>query len=248
VLLLAVSGLFSNKERRSTATLLLCAAFFLLPFVVLGKVVHPRYLLPAALFITVSAVLNLETLALRCTHEIQRGKFLFAVLGLTVALFAGQVFTHSLFFATSFAFSPDVTPFVTADRQQYLEEWSSGHGIAETVALISELSKDHTVAVATEGRFGTLPDGLLLFFHNRNVDNIYIEGTGQYPVKTIPSFFSDKAKNFTQSLLVVNSHRMELQLPNDKLVAQYCRPHDAPCLQVWDVTDVVKAAPSSQNP
>lgn len=248
VLLVAVAGLFSAKERRSTAAFLLCALIFMLPFIVLGKVVHPRYLLPGALFLTIAACLNLETISLRCTQAIQQGKFIWAVTGLVIALLAGQVFTQSMFFAASFVLSPDVTPFVAQDRQQYLEEWSSGHGIAETVALISTLSKDHTVAVATEGRFGTLPDGLLLFFHNRNVDNLYIEGTGQYPVKTIPSFFSDKAKSFSQSLLVVNSHRMELMLPKENLLAEYCRPHEAPCLQVWDVSDVVKAAPSSQTP
>lgn len=248
VLVLVAAGLFSKSERRTVGLLLLSALIFLSPFIVLGKVVYPRYLLPAALFLTVAAVLSLEALCLRCSEAVRKGKLAWAGIALLIALFAGQAFTQAAYFMTSFVFTPDNTPFVAVDRVQYLEEWSSGHGIRETVHLISELTRSHSVAVATEGRFGTLPDGLLLYFHGRDVSNLYVEGTGQYPVKNIPDFFSERAKGFDQSLLVVNSHRMELKLPQEKLLAEFCRPNQAPCLQVWDVTDLVKAAPDSQSP
>jgi len=248
VLVLVVAGLFSTTERKSTGLFLLCTLIFLSPFIVLGKVVHPRYLLPAALFLTVAATLSLESLSERCAQAVKQGKVGWAIAGLFVALLAGQAFSQASYFDAAFIFTPDVTPFVKEDRQQYLEEWSSGHGILQTVQLIRQLSSSHSVAVATEGRFGTLPDGLLLYFHGQNVENIYIEGTGQYPVKTLPSFFTDRAKSFDQSLLVVNSHRLEMMLPKEKLVSEYCRPNAAPCLQVWDVTDLVKAVPDTRTP
>lgn len=248
LLLLIAAGLFSNRQRKSTALLLLCSLIFISPFILLGKVVYPRYLLPAAIFLTIAAVLSLESLALRCTKAVRDGNFLWAVVGLFVSLLAGQAFSQASYFMAAFVFTPDVTPFVKVDRQQYLEEWSSGHGIVQTVKLIESLTTQHSVAVATEGRFGTLPDALLLYFHGKDVHNLYIEGTGQYPVKNIPDFFTMRAKAFDQSLLVVNSHRMELRLPADKLVAEYCRPNTAPCLQVWDVTNLVKAEPSTQSP
>lgn len=248
VLLAAVAGLFSERERKRVALLLLCSLIFLSPFILLGKVVHPRYLLPAALFLTLAASLSLESLCLRCSLAVQQGKVLWVGVAFVIALLLGQVFTQSAVFISHFLFSPDTTPLVAVDRTQYLEEWSSGHGITETVQLIQQLTADHTVAVATEGRFGTLPDALLLYFHGKNVENLYIEGTGQYPVKSLPDFFTERAKDFDQSLLVVNSHRMELKLPPQALIAEYCRPNAAPCLQVWDVTALVKAVPSSQIP
>lgn len=247
-MLAVVAGLFSNKERKTVALLLLCALLFLAPFIVVGKVVHPRYLLPAALFLTVAGCLSLESLYIRCTSAMRSGKLLWAGVAVMIAMLAGQSLTYASYFMANFIFSPDNTPFVQADRTQYLEEWSSGHGIIETVGLIQGLSSSHTVAVATEGRFGTLPDGLLMYFHGQNVDNIYLEGTGQYPVKTLPDFFVNRARSFDQSLLVVNSHRMEIDLPDKNLIAEFCRPNKAPCLQVWDITELVKAAPSIQNP
>jgi hypothetical protein len=140
----------------------------------------------------------------------------------------------------SVLFSPNNTPLIPTDREEYLEEWSSGHGLAETAQLIRQLSSKESVAVATEGRFGSLPDGLLVYFHGQDVSNIYIEGTGQYPVKSIPAAFSARAKKFDRSLLVVNSHRMEIRLPASAKIAEFCRPSNAPCLQVWDITALIR--------
>jgi hypothetical protein len=157
-----------------------------------------------------------------------------------IALFVGQTLTSSSMFLAALTLQPNVTHFVRPDRIQYLEEWSSGHGLYETVQFIREEMKTKKIAVATEGRFGSLPDGLLLYFHGQDVENLYIEGTGQYPVKTLPEFFTKRAKEFDRSLLVVNSHRMELPIDAQYKVAEYCRPNGAPCLQVWDITHLVK--------
>jgi hypothetical protein len=130
---------------------------------------------------------------------------------------------------------PETTPFVLADRAEYLEDWSSGQGIREAVAYINRAAQTHSIAVATEGSFGTLPDGITLFFHRRNVSNIYIEGINQ-PVHGIPSWFAERARRYDQRILVVNSHRMFMKLPPSLLLFQVCRPNRAPCLQVWDIT------------
>jgi hypothetical protein len=39
--------------------------------------------------------------------------------------------------------------------------------------------------------------------------------------------------------LVVNDYRMLIKLPPEKLLYEYCRPFAGPCLQVWDVGEVV---------
>jgi 4-amino-4-deoxy-L-arabinose transferase-like glycosyltransferase len=244
LMIFAVSGLFSNRVRRQTGFLLLAGVLFCAPFVILGKTIYPRYLFAFSLFVTVAASLSLQAIYDRWLSE-QAKKPLWVKAGVSacVALLLAQILTQSSAFMLHIMFSPSQTPFVRADREQYLEEWSAGYGNKETVEFIKAQAKNHSIAVATEGRFGTLPDGLLLYFHGQNVENVYIEGTGQYPVKDIPSFFSSRAKKFTQSILVVNSHRMAIHLPPSKLINEYCRPHAAPCLQVWDITDLVQKTP-----
>ena len=140
----------------------------------------------------------------------------------------------SFLFIKNAYFHPDQLQLSKADRTQYLEEWSSGHGIIETVQLIETLAKTKRVAVATEGHFGTLPDGILLNLHNQNVNNIYVEGIGQ-PIKNIPDYFWQKAETFDVKLLVVNSHRLQMTLPEKNLLLSFCRPNQAPCLQVWQI-------------
>lgn len=245
VLLACMTGLFSARARSRVVLLLGGAILFVLPFAILGKVVHPRYLLPAVIFVTLAASLSAEAIwekVVSIDHMIKK-----SVLSIVVALLFAHMISTSFYFMSSFILTPDMTPFAQHDRTQYLEEWSSGHGITESVDLIRSLTKDHTVAVATEGRFGTLPDGLLLYFYGQNVDNLYIEGIGQYPVKSLPPFFTDRAKTFDQSLLIVNSHRNELPLPESAKLAEFCRPNRAPCLQVWDITEQVQAAAAMQR-
>lgn len=167
-------------------------------------------------------------------HRVQRQKELkrrllwSLVAVLVVANLMGPV-TQNLYYAW---FDTDHLPLVAGDKVQYLNEWSSGHGIKETTQLILAQAKTSRVAVATEGYFGTLPDGILMYLHNRDVLNIKVEGIGQ-PVREIPSEFLDSANEFDQVWLVVNSHRNFLKLDPSQLLAQYCRPDPAICLEVW---------------
>lgn len=237
VLALNIVGLFTGSAKRLHHVLFWSAILFALPIALLGKVVYPRYFFPAAIFLTINAAL---VLASGLTSFIPSRKQLYskALYSFLVALFFAQLIQYSTIFALTSWFAPNAIPFVPADQTQYLTEWSSGHGIAESVALLDTLAADHTVAVATEGFFGTLPDGVLVYQHGKNVTNLYVEGVGQ-PVNSITQKFYDRAINFDQILLIVNSHRLQLDLPQSQLLANYCRPYRAPCLQVWDITPQV---------
>ena len=209
------------KTRKQQIVLFLSALVFLAPLILLGKIVYPRYILPSSLFFICSAAISLQNLGKR---------------KLTQALAIFLIILPSSNFIYRAYFNVDQLPLSKADREQFLEEWSSGHGIKETVDLIKELSKEQKVAVATEGYFGTLPDGILLNLHNQNVENIYVEGIGQ-PVRNIPESFWLKAREFDRQLLVVNSHRLQLELPQSQLLASFCRPNQAPCLEVWEIKE-----------
>ncbi len=230
--LFVLYGLFYGKHKGSVHQLFWAGMVFLMPMVVLGKVVFPRYLLPAMIFFTPALALSIESMVDNLKFQskltaLGAGKMVF------VAVLLANVATHSFQFILPAMISPEDIPFVSSDAEQYLLEWSSGHGIAETAELIAQAAEKEKVAVATEGFFGTLPDGLLLNFHNRPVDNISIEGIGQ-PVGDVPDEFWSKHSTFERFWLVVNSHRL-LKKPDGYLLAEFCRPAQAPCLQVWEL-------------
>ncbi len=238
VIFLSLAGLFLKPHQRTHHLLFWSALVFILPIALLGKVVYPRYLLPAALFLTVSAALAVQSLFDRFVTQ-ARSPYQKGAVGLTLLLLLSNAIAGSVSFMGVSLINPDETPFVAADRSQYLTEWSSGHGIKETVDFIHLEAATQPTAVATEGFFGTLPDGILLYLHGQNVDNLYVEGIGQ-PVITIPTVFVDRAQAYDRVLLVVNSHRLKMYIPPENLIQQYCRPYSAPCLEIWDITDIVK--------
>lgn len=241
VLLLAVSGIFSKKNRKVSLVFLALVASLSGIFFVFGKVVYSRYFLPVALPFTVLAAINAQALYDKYfTQQPKMSKKMIAAVIITILF--GSMISESFQFILPALTSPTTIPFVSSDKEQYLTTWSAGIGIPETVEYIRQQSKNHSIAVATEGRFGTLPDGLSLYFHDRDVDNIYIEGTEQYPVKTLPSFFIKRAQTFDQSILVVNSDRMQLPINQSASIAQYCRPFASSCLQIWDITAEVKSS------
>jgi len=229
IVLLPIAGLKTSRNK-THFWLLVMALVFALPIMIMGKVVYTRYLFPLAVPLTISAAIGLTDFikrVLRHKELCQRALWsLVAVLVLSNIL--GPV-TQQLYYSW---FSPDSLIFTESDRVQYLTEWSSGHGIKETTDLILQTAKTQKVAVATEGYFGTLPDGILMYLHNQDVNNIKVDGVGQ-PVREISDEFWQQATSYDQVWLVVNSHRNYLKLDKDSLIQEYCRPYSGPCLQVW---------------
>ena len=220
IILILALPLFT-KTRRLQLILFLSAILFLLPLILMGKIIYPRYILPSSFLLLSSAAISLTHLRF---HKFWR------------ALLLALILWPSLMFIQTSYFKVDQLPLSTADREQFFEEWSSGQGIKEASDLIIELARNQKVAVATEGYFGTLPDGILLNLHNKDVSNIYVEGIGQ-PVREIPKEFVRRAEDFDLKLLVVNSHRMKIELPSSQLLRSYCRPNQAPCLQIWQLNE-----------
>lgn len=224
LLILSIAN-FNKKNKQTVILLLLALMAYVIPLALLGKIIYPRYLLPTSLFIIVLASLNLANLIK------EKLKIYQILAGL---LFILTIFHSSKFILTNY-FDIDQIPFSKADRVQYLEEWSSGQGIYDVTQLMLSTSKKQSLAVATEGYFGTLPDGILMYLHRQNVDNLMVDGIGQ-PIHSIPEDFLLKANNYDKLWLVVNSHRLKMELNSDYLIKEYCRPNNAPCLQVWDLS------------
>src|SRR5690606_21546600 len=110
---------------------------------------------------------------------------------LVITLLLANTATHPVDFMYPNLTNNEQIPFVSADVEQYLTEWSSGHGIREGVTFIYERQlAGKKIAVGTEGYFGTLPDGILMYQYGRDVTGILVEGIG-YPLTGIADSFKE---------------------------------------------------------
>jgi len=234
---LLIIGLFTPKRRQMIGLLLFMSLSFMLPIQIMGKVIYARYLLPAALPLTLAIILAIESLVARINLE----KKLVVRTGLAtiLAVLLAQSLTQSSRFMIYSWLNPNALDLTLSDQVQYLTEWSSGNGLKEVANAALTVNKSQSLLILTEGFFGTLPDGLLMYFHQQKLGNIFVEGIGQ-PVREIPEKMIEKSKNYDQTWLVVNSHRMKISLPPDQLLGQYCRLPGYPCLQIWNLKPYIK--------
>lgn len=61
-------------------------------------------------------------------------------------------------------------PLPKNERRGYLEDWTAGYGLRNAAQFLDNESKKGLIVIGTEGSFGTLPDGLQIYFDkNTNV-------------------------------------------------------------------------------
>lgn len=234
VLSLPFMALLLSRHRQKHWQIMILGSFFFLPLAIFGRTLHPRYFFPVALFVTISAALFITEIKNYLVKAKQEAAWLIAW------LLVGSFAIASLRFILFAYFTPDQIPFVLADREQYLTEWSSGHGLAQVRDRAIEYvnQNQQQLTIVTEGSFGTLPDGLLMYFDQRpEIRYLRIEGLAQYPVKEIPEWVWEEARDH-QTWLVVNSHRLELPVEQQnqlKLIMEYDRPYGAPQLLVFSL-------------
>lgn len=56
------------------------------------------------------------------------------------------------------------TPLPKNERRGYLEDWTAGYGLREIADYLNKESQKNFIVIGTEGAFGTLPDGLQIYF------------------------------------------------------------------------------------
>lgn len=222
-------GLLYARHRKTIGLLLIQATLFAVPLIGFGRVLWPRYFLPVALFWTLAAVLSFETILTTARVRL----FGIAMLLLTLV--------SSAFFIYPALTNPSLIPFVESDRTQYLTEWSAGFGNVEIANFIrwrrSLLPKDSTtkIIVLTEGSFGTLPDGLTMYFQGVNaLTGIEIQGIG-VSVASIPQEYLVLATQ-NEVYYAVNSHRLGIvNQDNLQLLTEFKRPSPGPSLLFYRV-------------
>jgi 4-amino-4-deoxy-L-arabinose transferase-like glycosyltransferase len=200
-----VISFFWGLYRRQKKVIWL-SAMTLIPFfvsVVVGKIVYPRYFLPIAPFLIIII-----------SWGISRLKFLSWPSALMLAIlwlpFNYQLIT-----------SPHLARLPEAEKKQYFYEWSAGYGLSEITSFLKNQPHDEEILVATEGSFGTLPNGLEIYFSGNN--KIKILGVG-FPKTTISEGMEAALKANKKVFLVANDNRYNWsQKDRLKLIAEYPR-------------------------
>lgn len=230
------SLIFSQYKRLHWLTWLL-GFLTIAPLLLIGKTLHPRYFLPLVPFITVSAAaFGSETYAWLQEQWQKKQRDAGLVAAGLVTLFVISCVRFQLLLQ----WSPHLTPFVLDDREQYLTSWAAGYGIPQTRDRLLERARaGQRTTVVTEGSFGTLPDGLLLYFDRApEISHLKIEGLAQYPVKYLPEWVMELAAQ-EEVWLLVNEDRFALspdQIELVTLIESTQKPYGGPPLQLYRVT------------
>lgn len=111
-------------------------------------------------------------------------------------------------------------PLAKPERHGYLEDWTAGYGLKEIANYLITESKKGVVVVGTEGSFGTLPDGMVIYldryFHQTDDQKIIVLGG--------PNLVTDTVRNFSyerETFFVANKSRYSIVQPGLTLIKEY---------------------------
>lgn len=97
--------------------------------------------------------------------------------------------------------NPEKVALPKSERTGYFEEWTAGYGLREIAQFLEKESAREFIVVGTEGTFGTLPEGLQIYF-DKNRQVAIIGGS---------SFISDQVRNSARlhpTYFVANKNRL----------------------------------------
>jgi len=198
-------GLLDKKKRKISLVLL---AWFVIPVMVqssFARVFTPRYL-----FWTIFPLFVFGAFSFEFLWKKFKDRPHFALL--MILLLTVLPLRYNYLLATD----PQRAPLSEPKRSGYLEKWTSGYGIVEVRDyLVAAAEKDH-LNVGTEGYFGTLPDGLQIYFDKDSRVTIFGVGLG---LTKIPDALIESAdKKEARTFLVVNQSRMKVGDPRLELI------------------------------
>lgn len=118
------------------------------------------------------------------------------------------------YFTNKLLFDFENTPLPKNERQGYMEDWTAGYGLREIASYLNEESKKGLIIVGTEGSFGTLPDGLQIYF-DKNRQVVFKPGGS-----TISAELREEAKKLP-TFYVANQNRLKEFADRVELISRY---------------------------
>lgn len=161
---------------------LMLVAWFAFPFVALatfGKLIYPRFILFMTLPLIPLVAYSIFEVFYKYKNTLIRAGVTFFVLALYVYADIFVIFNFQL------------SPIPKADLGQYVNSWSAGNGLKQSVEFFRQQAKNSKIYIATQGTFGLMPYGLEMYL----VDNPNVKIKAYWPIQdTEPKEVSDAAK------------------------------------------------------
>lgn len=194
------------------------APFFATAF--FGKIIYPRYILYLfpAVFVVIACLSS--DFASKSKNKLIKYTFL-------IILFSG-----SLISLITIVINPSTSIIPENDKNQLINDWPAGGGVAESVEIIKNASQTEKVFVGTEGTFGLMPYALEIEL----VKNPNVKIQGYYPVKEVPAEVFEMAK-YQKTYFIFNLTQDESQFsdPRLKLVGKYRKGNSETFLRIFEI-------------
>src|SRR3990167_258047 len=181
VFLLVILSFFINFKFLREKLLLLI--WFLVPFVALvffGKTLYPRFIFFMTLFLLPLAAFSI--------YEIYSKTKIKLTGVLTLLAFLVLFLRADYFILNDFKNAPIANP----DLDQYVNGWSAGGGVKESVAFFKKQAQNQHIYIGTEGTFGLIPAAYETYL----IDDSNITIKGYWPINndTLPKESLDYAQ------------------------------------------------------
>ncbi len=189
IVLILISLILIKKNFKEKILLVL---YFLLPFTALalfGRIIFPRFIYFMSLYLLPLAAWGLNYIineALRYSenkNKIIATKILVPLIVFVFIWYPGLV-------SFQFANNPISSQIAHADNGQYINSWSAGWGVKESVNYFKTQAENKKIFIATEGTFGLLPEAMEMYL----IQNKNIEIKGYWPVDIFPKEVLSSAK------------------------------------------------------
>ena len=198
LMLLAAIGISVNYKKYRKYVLIL-GTWFLAPLIFEAEFTK-SFTLRYILFL----VPPLYVLAASAFNRLS-GKWKYVTI-LTFVIFLAQAGIFDWFLVTN----PVKANFPQRERSGYFQEWTSGIGIKEAADYIRNKHNEDPgkkIVVGTEGYFGTLPDGFMMYV--QDLPNIIVVGTGLWLTK-IPQPLVESKLSGNLTYFIINKSRLAI--------------------------------------
>ncbi len=128
-------------------------------------------------------------------------------------------------------------PLPADEYRGYLSDWTAGEGIRQIAAYLHRQQAPKGIVVATEGFFGTLPNGLQIYFDKDK--KVTIVGS-QPEIRKVPTTIIAAKKFGARTYLVVNKSRFKIAKPQGLELRQVYPKPGGDALLLFELKDVHK--------
>lgn len=176
---LIIISLFSYK--RFIKEKLLLIIYFFLPFAALalfGKVIFPRFIYFMSLFLLPLAAYGLTTVIDYVNKFIKNKTYAFITTVIIIFFFI----LYPGYTCYKLITDPMKASIATSDYNQYLDNWTAGWAVEDTISFFNKEIEKGPIFIGTEGTFGLMPMSLELYL----VDNKNVTIKGYWPVDEFP--------------------------------------------------------------